>query len=194
MKPYAGYKAEKSTFTEQLPVGAYVAKIIGAKEEIYQWGTVLDIAFDIAEGDYKGHFDRQFKNSTFSDKKWKGTFRLIEPAEGSQYFESNVKKFNNAMWAIEDSNKGYSWNWKENTLKNKLVGVLFQNQEWEYEGETGWKTQCCALLSVEDVRNGKFSIPKDKPLKNKSASASTTAVPSDVEEIGADDDTDDVPF
>ena len=60
-----------------------------------------------------------------------------------------------------------------------MTGVLFRNEEWEYNGNTGWSTRCCAFAAVGDIRDGKFKIPKDKPLKNKTQ---TTAIPDFKEE------------
>ena len=58
---YNGMKAEQTVFSNPLPKGGYVANIINAKIEDYPWGSVLVIAFDIAEGDYKDFFRKQFK-------------------------------------------------------------------------------------------------------------------------------------
>ena len=41
MKQFSGFKAEKSTAREQLPVCGYVAKILNAEEIAYDWGHVL---------------------------------------------------------------------------------------------------------------------------------------------------------
>ena len=49
-----------------------------------------------------------------------------------------------------------------------MVGVLFRNFEWSMDdGRSGWSTECCTFVSVEDVRTGNFKQPKDKPLRNK---------------------------
>ena len=51
-----------------------------------------------------------------------------------------------------------------------MVGVLFRNFEWAMDdGRSGWSTECCTFVSVEDVRTGNFKHPKDKPLRNKTA-------------------------
>lgn len=198
MRPYTGYEAKKTVSNSPLPAGGYVATIIGAKEENYTWGSVLVIAFDIAEGEHKSYFKREFDNNQNANKKWKGTFRLTVPDEKSQYFATNNRIFGNTMWAIEESNNGYAWDWDENKLKGKRVGVLFRNEEWEYEDKSGWTTKCCAFASVEDIHDGNFKTPKDKPLKRDATSASVasqpkTALPdmSDFEEILSDDG---VPF
>ena len=36
----------------------------------------------------------------------------------------------------------------------------------EVNGKTGWKTQPFKFIPVDDVRNGKYKMPKFKPHKN----------------------------
>lgn len=172
MKQFSGYKAEKSAVRKQLPVGGYVAKILNAEEVTYSWGSVLLISFDIAEGPHKDFFATDYKNQDREDKKWRGTYRLNIPKDdGSKKDEWNKRTFGNAMYCIEDGNPDYHWNWDESTLKGKAVGVLFRNEEWEYEGNTGWSTRACAFACVGDIRDGNFKMPKDKLLKKRVASA-----------------------
>lgn len=168
MKAFNGLEIKKSvSASEPLPAGGYVAKILNAKVEEYSWGEVLVISFDIAEGEYKDFFRNQYNENTREDKKWKGNFRLTVPNEGNQYFESQKRTFGNAIWAIEESNPSFRWAWDENALKGKMVGVLFRNFEWAMGDRTGWSTEACTFVSVEDVRTGNFKQPKDKPLRNK---------------------------
>jgi hypothetical protein len=176
MKEFTGYKAEKpSAGKEALPVGGYIAKILEAKEVSYDWGNVLLISFDIAEGEHKSFFQSDYAANTNEDKKWRGVYRLNEPKDNGTEQDGWTKNtFGNAMYAVEASNNGYHWNWDEKTLKGKSVGVLFRNFEWEMNGKNGWSTECGMLLSVDDIRSGKYKPMKDKPLKNKSASASNS--------------------
>ena len=191
MKAFNGLEIKKSvSATEPLPAGGYVAKILNAKVEEYSWGEVLVISFDVAEGEYKDFFSKQYKENTREDKKWKGNFRLTVPQESNQYFDSQKRTFGNAIWAIEESNTGYHWDWNEAALKGKMVGVLFRNFEWEMDdGRSGWSTECCTFVSVEDVRTGNFKQPKDKPLKRKESYSSNQF--SEMVEI---DSTEDLPF
>ena len=191
MKAFNGLEIKKSvSASEPLPAGGYVAKILNAKVEEYNWGEVLVISFDVADGEYKDFFSKQYRENTREDKKWKGNFRLTVPNEGNQYFDSQKRTFGNAIWAIEESNSGYHWDWNEDSLKGKMVGVLFRNFEWEMDdGRSGWSTECCTFVSVEDVRTGNFKQPKDKPLKRKESYSSNQF--SEMAEI---DSTDDLPF
>lgn len=179
MRAFKGYEAKKQGGAREiLPAGGYVAKILNAEEKRYSWGDVLLISFDISEGEHSDFFNKDYLENTNEDKKWRGTYRLNIPKDdGSETDGWTKNTFGGAMWAIEESNQGYTWNWDEKSLKGKTVGVLFRNKEWEMNGNTGWTTECCKLESADDIRNGKFRMPKDKPLKNKSTNNSSDFVP-----------------
>ena len=184
MKAFNGLEIKKSmSASEPIPAGGYVAKILNAKVEEYSWGEVLVISFDIAEGEYKDFFSKQYKENTREDKKWKGNFRLTVPQESNQYFDSQKRTFGNAIWAIEESNPSFRWAWDENALKGKMVGVLFRNYEYDVDGRQGWSTECCTFVSVEDVRTGNFKQPKDKPLRNKEMNGATVSNISPIDDI-----------
>ncbi|VYS75622.1 Uncharacterised protein [uncultured Anaerotruncus sp.] len=172
MKPFNGYKAEKAAPREHLPAGGYVAEIKDAKEVEYSWGRVLVVSFDIAEGEKKGFFAADYRSQQQEDKKWRGTYRLTVPKDdGSENDGRSKRTFGGAMWAIENSNQGYHWDWNEAGLKGKLVGVLYREKEWEMNGNTGWFTECCAFTDAASIRAGSFQTPKPKPLAQKAAPA-----------------------
>lgn len=189
IKRYNGFKAEKITATRTLPAGGYISRIYSAKVEDYSWGQVLVVSFDIAEGEYKDFFTEQYRSNKNEDKKWKGTLRLTVPDENSQYFENNRRSFNNFIFALEDSNRGYHFDWDESKFKGKMLGVLFRNREWEWDGKTGWTTECAGSCSVDDIRNGDFKIPADKPLNNGATQAASTSA-----DVLVEDEDDDLPF
>ena len=184
MKAFNGLEIKKSvSASEPLPAGGYVAKILNAKVEEYSWGEVLVISFDIAEGEYKDFFSKQYKENTREDKQWKGNFRLTVPQESNQYFDSQKRTFGNAIWAIEESNPSFRWAWDENARKGKMVRVLFRNYEYDVDGRQGWSTESCTFVSVEDVRTGNFKQPKDKPLRNKATNNSTLSNLAPIDDI-----------
>ena len=85
----------------------------------------LEIAFEIATGEFAGFYRRNFDAQTQEDKKWKGIMRLYVPKEdGTDKDEWTKKTFKRATQAIEDSNPGYQWDWNEKGLKGKIVGCL----------------------------------------------------------------------
>ena len=190
IKSYNGFKPERTSTRETLPAGGYVAKIMDATVISYDWGDVLKVDFDIAEGEHKGFFATDYRNNTNDDKKWRGTYRINIPNESNQYFDSQRKSFNNFIACLEETNSGFHWAWDETALKGKGIGVLFRNKEWEYNGSTGWTTECCAVTTAKDIREGNFKMPKDKPLK---AKAANTGAYSETTFAPVDDDAD-LPF
>ena len=189
IRSYNGFKAERTAAKETLPAGGYVAKIMDATVLKYDWGEVLKIDFDIAEGEHKGFFAADYRANTSENKKWRGNYRINIPNENNQYFDSQRKSFNNLIACLEETNAGYHFDWDETKLKGKGIGVLFRNKEWEYNDSTGWTTECCAVTTAEDIRNGKFKTPKDKALKK---TGYTAAASTSFAEL--DDDDSDLPF
>jgi len=55
-------------------------------------------------------------------------------------------------------------------------------------GRTGWTTECCALTSADNIREGKFKMPKDKPLDGSSATPPASSQFVEAEDFG------DLPF
>lgn len=189
IRSYNGFKAERTIGKETLPAGGYVAKIMDATVLKYDWGEVLKIDFDIAEGEHKGFFAADYRANTSENKKWRGCYRINIPNESNQYFDSQKKSFNNLIACLEETNMGYHFDWDEAKLKGLGIGVLFRNKEWEYNGNTGWTTECCSVTTAKDIRDGNFKMPKDKALKKTESSGSTGATFAELE-----DDDSDLPF
>jgi hypothetical protein len=117
--------------SRRLPKGAYICKIVSAKEDVNQYGTRLLIAFDISEGEYAGFYQEKYNASTSEDKKWSGVIRLNVPAEdGSEADAFRIRSFNSAIVAIEESNPGYMWDWNERALKGKNIGSIGKPSSW----------------------------------------------------------------
>lgn len=203
-----GYKqAEATSFSElpKLQPGGYVLKILNVKVEPTDWGSRLAIQFDIAEGEFKGFFDKLYKATPdeWENKKWKGSMRLSIPHNTGDEtkFKKSLGYFKSQIQAFENSNANLhidcERDWDENVLKGKLVGALFNEKEWEKDGNTGWFTQCKRFVPANDIRSGNSTIPKREELKNKPSTASNDSFDpnanlSDFVEINVGDDA--VPF
>lgn len=194
MKKFDLEVAKEVNVSEPLPAGGYVAKVIDVEEEAFNYSgkevSKLRIAFDIAEGDYEGYFGKKFKaGEAYSENKWKGIFRLTVPDETDEKnFEWQKRVFGGAIWCFEDSNDGFKWKWKEKDLIGKEIGVLYRNKEYDFNGYQGWTTECAKLASVNDIRCGNFTVPKDKALKKTEQTATPFAASAsaDFEEIKDD--------
>lgn len=173
---------------EPLPAGGYVAKILNAEVVQYNWGSALVVSFDVAEGEYRSFFANQYRESTSEDKKWKGNYRLTIPDENNQYYEGQKRAFGNFIACVEESNSGWHWSWNESELKGKMVGILVRNYEYDINGRRGWSTEACSAVSVDDVRDKAFKIPKDRQLKQK------TNQPTDLSHLPTFNQDDDLPF
>lgn len=167
MKQFKGFdRNDIYRDVERLPAGGYILKIVDAEEVENSKGSMLLIHFDIAEGEYKDFYATNYKAQTSEDKKWKGTYRLFVPSDdGSDRDEWTRRRFNTVIVNIEESNPGYHWDWDEKKLKGKLIGGLFNNKEYDFNGRHGFFTNCHSLVTVEKIRSGKFQIPDDTLLK-----------------------------
>lgn len=161
---------EVREFTDRpkLPVSAYVCRVKKAVVKATDYGEQLCILFDIADGEYAGYYQEEFDANQQQDKKWKGVLRQFIPKDdGSEKDEWTKRSFKGLTAAFEASNRGYVWNWNEKSLVGKEIGILFRNEEWDYNGRTGWSVRPFRALSVDRVADGDYTLPADKPLKNK---------------------------
>lgn len=156
--------------SRKLPAGAYVCTIRQAAVKQTNYGSQLCILFDIADGEWAGYYSDDFANNPRDDKKWKGVLRQFLPKnDGSDKDEWAKSLLKGLVTAVEESNRGYTWDWDERSLAGKDIGILMRNEEWEYNGKTGWAARPFRAISVDSVADGSYTIPKDKPLKNKAA-------------------------
>lgn len=176
MKAFKDYDSTQAYGSQdKLPVGGYVLKILDAKIENTQYGEKLILSYDIAEGDYADFFRRNYAAQQGEDKKWKGTYRLNVPTDdGSEQDGWSKRKFKTMTTSVEDSNAGYHWDWNEAGLKGKLVGGVFNEKEYNFNGFQGFFTNLHHLCNVEQIRENDFKIPDPTYLRNNSAPAQST--------------------
>lgn len=176
MKQLNGYAdAQAYSGQERLPVGGYILKILDVKYEdnlTKGYNDTIILSFDISEGEQKDFFKANYSQQTGEDKKWKGTYRLRVPKDdGSEQDQWTMRRFKTVITAFEESNSGYHWNWDEQTLKEKTIGALFNNKEYEFNGRHGLFTNCHSLVTVEKIKSGKFTVPEDTLLKKSNGSS-----------------------
>lgn len=161
----------------QLPIGAYKCKVIGVKEVSFDWGSRLEIAFDVIAGEHKDFFKKQFDANTSEDKKWKGVLRLNVPKDdGTERDAWTMSRFKTTMQNFEDSNDGYTWNWDESTLKSKLIGIIIRRRYTVIDKKDVGFNEAFRTITIEDVENGNFAVPADYYDKNwKEAHGNATA-------------------
>ena len=205
MKGLKGYREAKATNYEkmELPVGGYVLNILDVKEENYSWGDVIVLRFDIAEGEQKNFFARQYESMSEDYKKWKGTYRLNVPSPKSSS-NDDMEKYNRALGffksqieAIEKSNNikiDCESDWDINILKNRKVGAVFNRKEYDFDGKNGFYTQCYKLKDVQSIRDGKYNIPNDTLLKRDDDISNNSTTIGDLDDFEVVISDDGVPF
>ena len=155
-------KAQTYSGGGQIPLGGYKCIIKGVKEVSFDWGGRLEMAFDITHGEQKDFFKNQFDSNTSEDKKWKGVFRLNIPNDdGTEADGWTMSRFKTTMEHFEDSNDGYTWNWDENTLKGKVIGIIFRRHYTVIEGKDVCYHEAFRTAPISAIESGKFKIPDD---------------------------------
>ena len=192
MRPFTDYETTPEfTVSEKLPAGAYVVKIKRAEES----DGALCILFDIDEGEFKDFYMDKFQSDkkNFPDNaKYKGVYRLWYPS-GKEYDEMNKKRMKTVLKLIKEENKlkvDFSKEWDGNALKGAKLVLVFQEQEYDYNGHHGFTAQPYGVITMESYKAGKYTIPAPKKLK---ASSSAASVDDFVEASGVGSD-EDLPF
>ena len=153
----------RQTF-QQLPKAAYVVRIMSAKTARTQSGNEqLVIAFDIAEGEYKDFYMKQYDADTREDKKYPNDayFYLNVPDNDSPAYQ--WVNWNNFFADLEDSNNGFVFDGDVSKLTGKLLGGKFAYEKTESNGNIYDHTRLRWTCVAEDVRQGKAGkLPNDR--------------------------------
>lgn len=172
-------KSKRKQSFQLLPKGAYVVKFMGAREDAWpRGGAVLRLPFDIAEGEYKGFYDKQFQaaKARSEDAKWPydAVFSLSIPDDSSQ--EYVWQNWNNFFADLEDSNNGFVFDGDVKKIKGKIIGGKFRIRQSESKGKVYDHTDMAWTCVADDVRNGKAGrMPNDKMLGGNKKPADASA-------------------
>ena len=177
MKAFKNYnQVQAYTDSVKLPAGAYEVTIKRAEDT----EQALCLLFDISEGEYSGYFMQKFeadKKAYPDTAKYKGVFRLWYP-NGGQYDDQAERRMKTALERITESNGltiDFTKEWDGSALKGAKVGMIFRDQEYSYKGYTGMTAQPYQIITLEDLREGRFVLPEPKRLKGE-VSGGTEAV------------------
>lgn len=156
---------------EQMTPGGHICRITGARVEAPFGSEQLVLALDVQEGTkYDGFYAKLFKDRQAQNPsaKWPCVFRqftLTTDGEASPYFKGLIK-------CVEESNPGYKWNWMEATLKDKMIGVIFREEEFEAnDGSIKTTIRPAFIRSVARIREG-VDVPDIKRLDGSKGGAS----------------------
>ena len=158
-------KSKRTKSYQQLPKAAYVIVIKNAKEEQNSSGrgSHIKIAFDIAEGEYKDFYMKQYDADTREDKKYPNDayFYLNVPDNDSPAYQ--WMNWNNFFADLEDSNNGFVFDGDVSKLTGKLLGGKFAYEKTESNGNIYDHTRLRWTCVAEDVRQGKAGkLPNDR--------------------------------
>lgn len=169
MKQFNGFedakKAAQASGGQKLPAGAYVCEVVGVAYNNGENGKsdYIIVQFDIAEGEFKGFFKKQYEENQNDNKKYKGTTRIYVPTDdGSENDERTKKSFASWTSSFEDSNVGYSWDWDEKKWKGKLVGIVFGETGTRIDDKDVIYTEARFAVSADKVRKGTAPVAKFK--------------------------------
>lgn len=134
-----------------LKAGGYVCKItnvedISSKEYLF-------IEFDIAEGEHKDYYKHLQEAKNF----WGGSMYR-------SYKEKALPMLKRFCSAVTKSNPGYIFdagaqNSDEKTLKGKLIGLVFYEEEYiKNNGDIGKRLKVDYETDVEKIRKGEFKV------------------------------------
>ena len=182
MRKPNNYENTSTGESRRLPAGGYICTVVSCTETKSRAGRpMLKIELEIAEGDFKGWF-----NEIWTERRMaKFPDEVKYPHEGASYIvtEDNdgncSRSFKQFCTALEDSG-AIVWNGDELAdLTGAVVGVIFRREEGEYNGKRYWQTKPMAYRSVDTIRQGKFTVPEDKPLAEPEQYPGFTAVSDD---------------
>ena len=167
----AAYTGEFS----QLPAGLYVCEILGARMENYNGNERFVMQFDIAEGEYKGFYQKQYREEKLTNQnaKYRGMHRQFVSGSSLPFYKG-------MMTSIEKSTPGYFFPWgrenNEKTLVGKKFGAVMGREQFlTDDGEKRFSTKIFQIRSLEGLKNAK--IPEDKLLEDSGNTGRVAASP-----------------
>ena len=155
--------------TMQLPAGLYVCEIKQVSEIEENNKKKVAVLFDIAEGEEKGFYQKQYEQAKRQDAhaKWKGVHKQTKEGSALSFFKG-------MMTSIERSNPGFQFPWGQQDNEKTLVGkkfgaVMGREQFLTSDGTKAFWTHIFQIRSVEGLKDAK--IPEDKLLEENAAPA-----------------------
>lgn len=172
MRAFTDYETTREyTDFQRLPAGAYEVTIIRAEDD----GKALCLLFDISDGEFKDYYRNKFAEDrkSYADAKYKGVYRLWYP-NGGQYDDNAKRRMKTALKTIKEDNRlnvDFTREWDGAALKGAHTGMIFREQEYDYNGKHGFTVQPFTTISLEKLHSGNYVIPEAKRLSSSVAAA-----------------------
>lgn len=184
-----------------LPPGIYEGHIINAKVDELGDAPALMIQVEIDKGEYAGFFRRQYESQQGGQYsvRYKGVYRITLPdGKDEQHDNWRQHQLEGAVWALEDGNPGYKWDWNEERLKGLKVGLNVREREYYVDAERNGTTyeigrfESVAKINDPDVSKHpkvmkKRELSDRDKRKRDQAAAKPIAAPNGYEEVEGDE-------
>lgn len=134
--------------------GGYIAKIVDVEDN--EQKECLFIKWDFAEGTLKGANRNTYDAHGF----WPTIL-------SRSYKPSALSFFKGFKTAVEESNRGYTFNNDPSTLVGKFIGVVLGEEEYYgKDGRLKTRLYVAETRSGQAIRAGDFTVPSLKPARN----------------------------
>ena len=133
----------------------------------------IHLEVDIAEGKFKGYAAETAERAGF----WPLRCNRFYGGKSVGYFKAFLE-------AVEATNKGYRWNWNEQSLVGKGVGIVFREEEYmNRDGQIRTSIAPYEFKTAAQIREGDFKVPPPKKLAATAAPAPSTFIDDDGGEL-----------
>lgn len=155
MNPINNWNNIEATGNEEykrLAPGGYVCRIMKVEDRPEK--NYLYMELDISEGEFINYCANCMERNGFWPLK---LFR--------SYSDKAAGMFKGFIQQIEEINPGYKWEWKEQTLVGRVIGVVLGEEEYKKQsGEIGTRLNVVRTKTPADIRAGNFKVPEKKCL------------------------------
>ena len=123
----------------------------------------IHLEVDIAEGKFKGYAAETAERAGF----WPLRCNRFYGGKSVGYFKAFIE-------AVQNTNKGYRWDWNEQSLVNKGVGIVFREEEYvARDGSIRKSIAPFEFKTAAQIRDGDFTVPAPKPVNPAAAAPAT---------------------
>lgn len=151
-------KVQENGNYKRLPDGGYIVGVKKVEDNTEKESLRLEL--DICKGEYKNWCQKSYDSNPNETKYW--------PREGvlyRSYKDSALSFFKGFITSVTKSNKGFTWDWQEQTLVNKVFGVVIATEQYRTsKGKVVDRPYIASVHSVEAIEKGDFEIPPKKLL------------------------------
>lgn len=132
--------------------GGYIAIISGIKDVANK--EYLEVYLDILQGEFKGYYKELYERKGFWGLK-----------AYASYKEKALGLFKRFITSVEESNKNFTYDFDENKLKNKAVGIVLSEEEYKKnDGTVSTRLVVNKFYNVEAIKHNDFKVPELKKL------------------------------